>query len=147
MIVTSEDVKEAISNKLLRTFPKVDVYKEAVSDETYPNFFITLIEIGVEVQRKNWQILTYAFDVRYRNVNDPTTDSKLQENLDKIGFVLLQVFDIIPFESSKIRIHDKRLEIVDGVLHFLFNVRLYVVKFDENEDNGEIMSEIKVDFV
>lgn len=131
MIVSSEDIKQSIVENLIKHFPDIVVYKEVTAEPIYPNFFINLIEISSQEQRKNFFILTYSFDIRYRNVNDPTTDLKLQQHLDTISFELLHDFDIIDFEFSKVRVKNKQCKVIDGVLHFLFAIDLYVVKVSD----------------
>jgi hypothetical protein len=65
-------------------------------------------------------------EVRYRVASDPSTDLKLEQNLDSVGLKLLTSFNIINFENEKVRCKDKTTEKVDGVLHFMFNITTMV---------------------
>lgn len=126
MELNSEDVKESISKTLLNIFPNANVYKEASSSPKYPNFFIRQINVSDREERRNYHILTYNMDIRYRTTSDPSTDLKLEQNLDDVGLKLLANFNTIDFDDSKIKCLDKSIEKQDGVLHFFTNFEIMV---------------------
>ena len=68
MLIDSEDVKQAITQRLLELFPEIAVYKEAKTNIVYPHFFVYQIEISDEEERKDYHILSYSMEVRYRVV-------------------------------------------------------------------------------
>ena len=146
IIVNSEDVKQAISEQLIRIFPDVAIYKEAVSEPVYPHFYIYQINISDFRQRDNYHVITYQFDVRYRNNNDPTTDLKLQKNLDNVALKLFANFNTIQFEQVMIRLKDKSTNKTDGVLHFLFSINLLMNKIS-NIDEGKLNQKLEVKFL
>lgn len=131
--IDSEDIKQCIVEQLLKIAPDVTVYKEAKSKLQYPHFFIYQVDVIDEEERKNVHFITYSIDVRYRVVDDPSTDLKLQQNLDSMTLTLLSKFNIINFEDSKVRCLDKNCEKVDGVLHFFFNIKVMVKDISEEE--------------
>lgn len=133
MLIDSEDVKQSIVEKLLELFPDVAVYKEAKTNIVYPHFFVYQINLASEEERKGYYLLSYSMEVRYRVASDPSTDLKLEQNLDNMGLKLLQGFNIIDFEDEKIRCKNKSVEKVDGVLHFFFTVDI-LVKFVSGEE-------------
>ena len=120
--LTGENVKQAIVQQLLKTFPNIKVYKEAITNPQYPHFFVYQISLVDTEERKNYHLMSYAMNVRYRVKSDPSTDLKLEQNLDDMAMRLLQNFNIIDFGNEKIRVKEKNTEKVDGVLHFTFNV-------------------------
>lgn len=122
MLIDSEDVKQAIAQRLLNLFPNVTVYKEAKTKVLYPHFFIYQISIVDTEERKNYHKLSYSMEIRYRVASDPSTNLKLQQNIDEMSLKLLQNFNIIDFENEKIRVKNKTTEKVDGVLHFTFTI-------------------------
>lgn len=122
MLIDSEDVKQAITQRLLELFPEIAVYKEAKTNIVYPHFFVYQIGISDEEERKDYHILSYSMEVRYRVASDPSTDLKIEQNLDSMSLRLLQDFNIIQFEDEKVRCKKKTTEKVDGVLHFFFSV-------------------------
>jgi hypothetical protein len=126
MIIDSEDVKQAIVERLLEIFPSANVYKETKTKILYPHFFVYQINVSDEEERKNYHLLHYQMEVRYRVASDPSTDLKLEQNLDNVGLKLLTSFNIINFENEKVRCKDKTTEKVDGVLHFMFNITTMV---------------------
>ena len=135
MLIDSEDVKQAIVQRLLEIFPNVAVYKEVKTNVVYPHFFVYQITVRDEEERKNYHLLHYLMDVRYRVASDPSTDLKLEQNLDNIGFKLLQNFNIINFESRKVKCVDKYYEKQEGVLHFFFTIDILAYQI---EDKGDI---------
>lgn len=146
MIIDSEDVKQAVAGKLLEIFPKTSVYKEAKTNVVYPHFFVYQIKLGDEEERKNYHLLTYSMEVRYRVASDPSTDLKLEQNLDNVGLKLLQSFNIIDFEDEKIRCAEKSIEKIDGVLHFFFTVKILakLISGEETTKQNKIILEVKL---
>ena len=124
MLIDSEDIKQAINERLLELFPDIAVYKEAKTKIFYPHFFVYQINVSDEEERKNYHLISYSMEIRYRVASDSTTNSKLEQNLDNMSLKLLQGFNIINFENEKVRCEEKRTEKVDGVLHFFFTIKV-----------------------
>ena len=133
--ITSELIKQSIISKLLRMFPEVSVYKEAKTSLSYPHFFIYQISLSDEQERKNYHILTYSMDLRYRVASDPSTDLKLQQNIDSVALKLLNSFNIISCGNEFIRCENKSIEKENGVLHFMFDIRIMVKNVSDEENN------------
>ena len=131
--LTGENVKQAIVQQLLKTFPDVKVYKEAITTPQYPHFFVYQISVVDTEERKKYHLMSYVMDVRYRVKPDSSTDLKLEQNLDDMGMKLLQNFNIIDFADEKIRVKEKNTEKVDGVLHFTFNVDILGKEIPDGE--------------
>ena len=131
--LTGENVKQAIVQQLLKIFPNVKVYKEAITEPQYPHFFVYQISVVDTEERKKYHLMSYAMDVRYRVKPDSSTDLKLEQNLDDKGMKLLQNFNIIDFADEKIRVKEKNTEKVDGVLHFTFNVDILGKEIPDGE--------------
>lgn len=131
--LTGENVKQAIIQQLLKIFPSVKVYKEAITTPQYPHFFVYQISVVDTEERKKYHLMSYAMDVRYRVKPDSSTDLKLEQNLDDMGMKLLQNFNIIDFADEKIRVKEKNTEKVDGVLHFTFNVDILGKEIPDGE--------------
>lgn len=129
--IEGEDVKQAVVERLLEVFPNITVYKEASSTPEYPHFFVYQIIILDDEERKDYHILNYSMEVRYRVKSDPSTDLTLERDLDNIGLKLLQSFNIIDLEDEKVRCFDKTISKEDGVLHFLFTIRIMAKKVSE----------------
>ena len=135
--LTGENVKQAIVQQLLKTFPGVKVYKEAITNPLYPHFFVYQISVSDTEERKNYHLMSYSMEIRYRITSDPSTDLKLEQNLDDMGMKLLQNFNIIDFDSEKIRVKEKNTEKVDGVLHFTFVIDI-LGKVIQNEESEKL---------
>ena len=109
------------------------MYKEAATSPKYPHFFIHLVSVSDEEQRKNHHILTYSLDLRYRVASDPSTDLRLEQKLDEIALKLMAGLNIIDCGDVKIRIEDKNYEKTDGVLHFFCKV-IMQAELNTNEE-------------
>lgn len=146
MIIDSEDVKQAIVERLLEIFPNANVYKEAKTQILYPHFFVYQVNLADDEERKNYHLLHYQMEIRYRVASDLSTDLKLEQNLDNVGLKLLTSFNIINFENEKVRCKDKTTEKVDGVLHFLFTVDIMakVVSEEETIKQNKLNMEVRL---
>lgn len=133
MLIDSEDVKQAITQRLLELFPDIAVYKEAKTNIVYPHFFVYQINVSSEEERKDYFLLHYSMEIRYRVASDSSTDLKLEQNLDNVSLKLLQGFNIIDFEDEKVRCKEKSVEKVDGVLHFFFTIDILAKYVDDGE--------------
>lgn len=133
MELKSEDVKQAIVKRLLEIAPNIAVYKEAKTTPEYPHFFVYQITLSDSEERKDYHLMTYSMTIRYRVASDPSTDLKLEQNLDSMSLKLMRGFNIINFGDSKIRCTEKSAEKVDGVLHFFctLNILAKVVSDEE----------------
>ncbi len=123
----SEDVKQAIVQQLLKIAPDVAVYKEAKTSPEYPHFFVYQINLTDVEERKKYHILSYSMTIRYRVASDPSTDLKLEQDLDSMSLKLMKGFNVINFGDSKIRCTEKSAEKVEGVLHFFCNLDVFVI--------------------
>ena len=142
----SEDVKQAIVQRLLEIAPNVVVYKEAKTAPEYPHFFVYQINLTDVEERKNYHILSYSMTVRYRVASDPSTDLKLEQDLDSMSLKLMQGFNIIEFGDSRIRCTEKSAEKVDGVLHFFCNLDVFVIDspFEQFVKQNKLNLEVNV---
>ena len=130
----SEDVKNAIINKLLDIAPQYDVYKEAVTSPKYPHFFVHLIKVDDTPLRAGYHNLRYSFDLRYRVASDPSADLRLQADLDEMALQLMTYFNLIECsDGTKYRVEEKDYEKTDGVLHFFFKVTAQIKIVDDVE--------------
>lgn len=143
----SEDVKQAIVQRLLEIAPSVVVYKEAKTAPEYPHFFVYQITLTDTEERKGYHVLSYSMNVRYRVASDPSTDLKLEQDLDSMSLKLMKGFNIIKFGDGKIRCTDKSAEKVDGVLHFFCTLDVFVIDspFDDFIKQNKLNVEVSVD--
>lgn len=141
----SEDVKQAIVQQLLKIAPDVAVYKEAKTNPDYPHFFVYQITLSDSEERKNYHLMTHSMTIRYRVASDPSTDLKLEQNLDSMSLKLMRGFNIINFGDGKIRCTDKSTEKVDGVLHFFctLNTLVKAVPDEETVKQNKLQVEVK----
>lgn len=153
--IIGESVKSAISIKLGELFDNPIRYKENITNMQYPNFFIKQLNSNVTpLQTKVQGVLDkhlrrmqidYLFNIQYRLASDTEIITNLRQQLDAIGFRLITEFTEIDLDIP-VYTKDCRYEIVDGVLHFFFNITLYVLteEVEEPDMNSlEIQEEIE----
>lgn len=134
----SEDIKNAIVARLLDIAPQYDVYKEAMTVPTYPYFFVHLIKVDDTPMRAGYHNLRYSFDLRYRVASDPSTNLRLQADLDDMALQLITAFNLIECtDGTKYHVEDKDYEKTDGVLHFFFKITAQI-KIVDTEDIGKL---------
>lgn len=143
MMITGENIKQAIVQRLFEIEPSITVYKEANTTPIFPHFFIYQINVTDELERRKHHLLNYPMDIRYRTASDPSTDLKLEQNLDIMGLKLLQGFNIINLGDEKIRCSEKSIEKDEGVLHFFCNFTVLCREIDE--ESAEKFGKIKVE--
>ena len=151
VLITGEVVKNSVVKELINQFPDITIYKEAITNPIYPHFFVNQVALISSEERKGRFDLSYSMNVRYHTVSDPSTDLRLQQNLDDMTLKLMHSFNIIGIGDELIRCVDKNTEKVDGVLHFNFNINLQAreypieepVKQNELTVNTEIGHEAK----
>lgn len=131
VLITGELVKNSVVGQLLNQFPNITVYKEAITNPVYPHFFVNQVALIGEEERKDRFDLSYNINVRYHSASDPSTDLRLEQNLDGITIQLMEGFNIIGIGDELIRCVDKSTQKVDGVLHFNFNINLHARKIKE----------------
>ena len=132
-----DEVKNAVAARLLQIAPGCAVYKEAATIPAYPHFFVHLVSVTDDEGRRNRHLLTYSFDLRYRVASDPSTDLKLEQNLDAMALRLMAGLNIIPCNDVRIRCEEKNYEKTDGVLHFFVTVRLQTLLKDIDEKTAK----------
>lgn len=137
--IIGETIKSATSIKLGEIFgTDIKRYKESIVNLQYPNFFIYQVSANIESDTYNRQIIRYLVNIRYRYVEDISTVSNLEENLDKMGLELMTKFDIIQLEKP-MKVTNARYEKADGVLQFFFNINVRVKKELTEEEKMQIL--------
>ena len=130
-LITGELIKNSVAGELINKFPGVTVYKEAMTNPVYPHFFVNQVVLIGEEERKDRFDLSYSMNVRYHSASDPSTDLRLEQNLDAVAIQFMEAFNIIGIGDGLIRCVDKGTEKVDGVLHLNFNINLQARKIKE----------------
>lgn len=152
--VIGETIKSATSIKLgdifkvattkdgVTTYTYPTRYKENITKPKYPSFLIWQVSenaepAGVGTQRMR---VDYLMDVQYRLAENTETISNLRTQLDAIGFKLntslLELNLGLPVKTK-----NRRYEIVDGVLHFFYEVTVFV------EPNKEIVTQQELELI
>ena len=118
-------IKQAIVDELLAIYPKHTIYDEDVPQKfKKPSFLITLIEQDYD-KRINVKFKSViSFDVAYFS---PKETTEIKSDCLEVQLKLLRSFDLI----SGYRVLNKQAEIVDNVLHFIFNIKYSEINSQE----------------
>ena len=145
VLITGELIKNSVVAELMAQFPNITVYKEAITNPVYPHFFVNQVALIGSEERKNRYDLSYSMNVRYHSASDPSTDLRLEQNLDAVSLKFMEGFNIISIGNELIRCVDKETEKEDGVLHLNFNINLQARKYDTTEPikQNELVIDIK----
>ena len=137
--IIGESIKSATSIKLGEIFgTDIKRYKESIINIQYPNFFIYQVSANIESDTYNRRIINYLVNIRYRYVEDISTISNLEENLDKMGLKLMTEFNTIQLEKP-MKVLNARYEKADGVLQFFFNINVRIKKELTEEEKMQIL--------
>jgi hypothetical protein len=125
------EIRDSVIAILLGNFPEHNVYDEKVLQGLkWPCFFVDLIPIDTNDSNPNVEEHSMCIDIQYMSKED--TKEKNLEMADK----LRPLFKVIEFNGLRVSTSDKRFEIIDGILHFLFDLDFTLYgKQDENLPN------------
>lgn len=133
-MISGETLKNAIVLLLNDIDGDADVYKEAVSAPEYPHYYVHQITVSDEKDRCGRHFLDYSFDIRYRVASDPSTDMRLQRDLDAKGLALMAAFDMLDTSEGGVWCTQKDFEKEEGVLHFFFHMVIPAILTDGAQD-------------
>lgn len=143
--IVGETIKSATSIKLGELFDNPKRYKETVTNPTYPHFFISQPQLQITPKGRYRLQLDYLINIRYRVASDITTVTNLQQKLDEIGIKLCAELTELNLELP-VKTKNRYYEKVDGVLQFFFEVTVFALpeqeeqqKFDNYKLNKEVI--------
>jgi len=116
-------LKNYIASKLYALYPLYTIYTEKIEQGlTETAFFIELINQKIEKQLNNQSLQTVSFDI-VCFLDSETDDQTFADITDKLN----EEFEIITYSTKKYRTHNKESEVVDGILHYKFDVKVRLV--------------------
>lgn len=131
------ETKKAILSNLKIAFPDHKLYGEkVVQGLVRPCFFVDIIPIDVEKINSTMQSRSIMVDVQYMSKEDTK-----QKNLE-MSEKLIDVFEKLTLVDNDVNPINKRFEIIDGILHFLFD--LDVLIFYKETNTGPLMGQINL---
>lgn len=128
-------IKQAIVNQIISLYPNITIYDEDVPQGfDTPCFLITVVEQDY-TKGIGKNISEISFDLAYFS-DQPSTDIKndcllVQQNL-------FRGFDLI----DKYRCYNKKAEIEDNILHFIFKVKYSEIKVTEEIPMSKLSSNV-----
>lgn len=148
--IIGESIKSATSLKLGELFPNCVRYKENITNQTYPNFHIVQVNVNATPRQRVVQRaynkecrriqLDYLMNIQYRVAKDTEAITNLRQQLDNIGLKLLVDFKDLNLNYPT-EVNNARYEIVDGILQFFFNIRIFI---ETDLQNNAIMQELQI---
>ncbi|MCM3730069.1 hypothetical protein M3196_00095 [Fictibacillus nanhaiensis] len=122
------DIRNEVISILKANFPNHKLYGEKVTQGLIrPCFFIDLIPIDIVKLSPNMQERSMIIDVQYMSLED--TKLKNLEMAETLG----QLFTTIEFGEFKAKVSNERFDIVDGILHYLFDLDFIVIGKQEEQ--------------
>lgn len=144
-MITGEEIKSAISKRLKEKFPNVAVYKQDVTNPTYPNFSIQQVTLTSESDKARHYMLNYFMNIVYREASDRSTVDRLNTKLDQVGIEMLEALNTIVVNGRPKRaVTGAYFESVDGMVMFFVNYKVYVELPKIPTDNMEKLIENNV---
>lgn len=118
------EMKQTIVNKLQELYPTYPIYMDDVPQSfTKPAFIIFLIEQEYKKRLNSTYIGRIRFDVSYY-LDKPIEEIKL--DCQRVQENLFRKFDLV----GTFRAINKKIEFVDNVLHFTFDIKYSEMKVD-----------------
>lgn len=119
-----QEVKQIIAAKLVSIHNNAKVYDEEVLQGfKEPSFFISTYEQNYEKRIGAKYTSNLVFDVAYFP-DKKTSNNEIQD----IGVELFREFDLV----GGFRIINKKANITDGILHFMFEIKYSELKIENN---------------
>lgn len=122
------DIRKNIMKLLKANYPDHKIYGEKIEQGLVrPCFFVDMLPIDFEKLNTEMQKHLITVDIQYMSLED----SK-EKNLE-MASQLPQLFPFVSFESGKrIQCTNGQFEIVDGILHYLFDLD-FIVRINVDE--------------
>ena len=142
--IIANSVTSGLVIELGRIFPNVTRYREVVPAQflVYPHFFVNQLTLDIAPERRNHWRLSYLATIRHHVAADPASVSgSLQQQLDDIGIQLMAELESIAWDGMPINLTGRRVEKVDGNLHFFCNITVMATKpieLDPVQENLEM---------
>lgn len=131
-----ESFKKAIMRELKSEFNNHTIYGEGIEQGfKRPSFFVAVIPVTNEFTNKNRRERGTMFDIVYFSKRETN-----EENL-KMMDTLCNMFSTINVGERTFICKKQRFTIVDGLLHYMFDIDL--IEFD-NTEQCEIAREINI---
>lgn len=121
-------IKQAIVNQIIKLYPNPTIYDEDIPQGfDTPCFLITVVEQGYTkgIGKNRSEI---SFDLSYFS-DQPSTEIKGDCLL--VQQELFRGFDLI----GQYRCYDKKAQIEDNILHFMFKVKYSEIEITEGDNN------------
>ena len=118
------DIVDGIAVRLGELFPDVEVHRDEIGQGfEEPCFFILPLRVAQEAKLGNRYFRRHSFDVHYF----PRTDGASEE-MQEVTDTLLMGLEYILMGDDLIRAARTEAEIHDGVLHFMADYDVFVLR-------------------
>lgn len=130
-------IKNSIVEVLSQTFTDHQVYDEKKTQGLQrPCFFVDILPIALEKVSPNQQERSLIVDIQYMSSNETKEENLIMA--EELG----QMFPIISFDTYKVKPSEERYEIVDGILHYLFDLDFTV--YGTQEDSTPMIGQVNL---
>lgn len=131
------DIVDGIAVRLGQLFPQIDVHRDEIAQGfDAPCFFIKTLRTVQTAKLGNRYFRRHSFDVHYF----PRTEGASEE-LQEVTDTLLMGFEYIRMGDDLIRASRTEAEIHDGVLHFMADYDVFVLREREKVPPMETLTQ------
>lgn len=130
-------IRNSVMSVLKANFPDHKIYGEKVTQGLKrPCFFVDLIPIDILKRTPEVQEHSLITDIQYMSLED--TKEKNLEMVDKLG----QLFSFVEFNGFRVSVSNERFEIIDGILHYLFDLDFTL--YGTRDDNLPMIGDVNI---
>ena len=131
------DIVDGIAVRLGELFPDIEVHRDEIGQGfEEPCFFILPLRVAQEAKLGNRYYRRHSFDVHYF----PRTEGASEE-LQEVTDTLLMGLEYILMGGDLIRASRTEAEIHDGVLHFMADYDVFVLREREKVPPMEMLTQ------
>lgn len=135
------DIRDSVLKEIREKFPNYKIYDEKVLQGLKrPCFFVDLIPVNIERLSPTLKEYSLFVDVQY--MSEKETKEEMLIMVDQFE----TMFNSISFGNLIVQTSNKRFEIVDDILHCLFDLDFTVIgeEIEEAEKIGDLVFNSKV---
>lgn len=141
--MNANNVISIISKAVSTAFPEATVYKETIKqDFSTPAFYVAEINhthtplIGRASRQR------YSMSVKY--YHDETNMDEVKKELHGVAAQLPDVLEIMSYNNNTIKSYNMESRIEDDILHFMFDVKVKMIKPKDTYKFGPLEVDVNV---
>lgn len=141
--MNANDVISIISNTISKSFTGIDIYKENVKqDFSTPAFYIAEINYTHNPLIGRASRSRFSMSIKYFP-DENNTDEEKQE-LHGVAAQLPDILKVMSYDNRTIKAYNMESRIEDDILHFMFDVKVKILKSKDTNKFGPLEVDVNV---